>query len=97
MKPTLSGILSALFFGTLTTGCHTFVNMAKTSPPYGYNEATGKFPDTPENRKYFLHFIETDLIAESKMSKAEQLNTVNSWTHRLKSFKKTDENLEFLH
>ncbi len=70
-------------------GCQSFVNMTKTSPPYGYNEKTGKFPDIPENRKEALYFLEMDLQRELK-DKTEGKPPGNwCWPDRFKAMKKS--------
>jgi len=64
-------------------------------PPYGYNEETGKFPDTPENRKYFLYFIETDLQKEKNSKKSIQERIRSGWSKQFEHIKKSDENPQF--
>ncbi len=76
-------------------GCQSFVNMTKTSPPYGFNEKTRKFADLPENRKFFLYFIETDLQRELKLKQEGKPPQDWGWKSRFKSMKKSQENPQF--
>jgi len=89
-------ILLPLFaFSFALAGCSSFINMAKTSPPYGWNEQTGKFPDTPENRAYFLRFIEQDLQNETKLSRGEKRLQAKRWEKQFDVYKKSDDNPQF--
>ena len=83
-------VLAISGFLILVTSCVKI----DSGPPYGFNEKTGKYPDTPENRKYFLRFIEVDLQRELKEIGKEDKNKW-SWGARFNSMKKGQENPQF--
>lgn len=88
---------SALAFSLVISSCITLDG----GPPYGFNESTGRHPDTPENRKYFIGFIEMDLQGELRDKESGNEPRNWEWRNRFISMRKSKENphvyIEYFH